>query len=227
MRNARTERLEYSAAPSLDPLRCWRVYLPAAGDLILGVEARDAITWRTAAVHDTLAARLFPRDSLAVSDLLLADHLRPMARKPSTRNDFDIAPNAARQFARNQRMWIYYEIYDLTADPQGYASYDVALTIAVKKLDRTGTFLGGKSNPLGILGLLADLWGFSVVGNDRIELRFSRAVQLDGRDRSTEHLSIDLFDAPPGEYAIRLIVTDRLRGRNASSDRLFTVVRSQ
>jgi GWxTD domain-containing protein len=216
------EILHYREASAKSPIRCWRVHLPAAGELIVGVEARDPLSWRAAVARDVFRADYFPADSLSVSDILLADHIRLLSVRPSERSHFDIAPNAGREYVRNQRLWLYYELYGLQPDSEGYASFDVALAIKVTALDRED-----QPNLLQMLGLLADTWGFSIVGDDRIELRFSREADLADSDRVTEYHSVDLTGAPPGEYEIILQIWDRVAERRATSTRTFSVARAE
>lgn len=225
IQDVKTESFAYEDAPGKNPVRSWRFLMPASGTVVAAVEARDANTWRAAAVRDTFTAQLFPDDSLHLSDILLADALRPMAPKPVRRSDFDIAVNAARQYAPEQPVVIYYELYGLDRDREGFSSYEVSLSVKVTALNREGTILGGDRNPLAILGLLADAWGFSAVGDDRLELRFSRELDLEGRDRATEYHSLDLQRAPAGDYEITLQVWDNLGQRLAKRTRSFTVIR--
>ena len=99
--------------------------------------------------------------------------------------------------------------------------------MTVKSLSREGTALDRDRGALAILGVLADAWGFSIVGDDRLELRFSRELDMKGRDRATEYHSLDLQDAPPGEYEIALRVYDRQRLQLASRTRAFFVIRDE
>jgi GWxTD domain-containing protein len=217
---------EYAAAPATHGLRSWRIFLPRTGPLVAAVEARDATTWRAAAGRDTVSVELFPDDSLSVSDILLAEALKPIAKKPVRRTDFDIVANPSRDYAPLQPVIIYYELYGLERDDEGFASYEVSLSVKITALNREGTILGGERNPLAILGLLADTWGFSPVGDDRLELRFARELDMRGRDRATEYHSLDLRDAPAGDYEITLKVWDRLGERLAQRTRTFTVSRA-
>ncbi len=225
IQQVKTESIAYVDALSRNPARSWRFLMPVAGPLVAAIEARDANTWRAAATRDTFTAEFFPDDSLGLSDILLADALRPVATEPIRRSDFDIAVNAARQYVPEQPVVIYYELYGLERDREGFSSYEVSLSVKVTALNREGTILGGDRNPLAILGLLADAWGFSAVGDDRLELRFSRELDMTGRDRATEYHSLDLQRAPAGDYEITLQVWDNLGQRLVQRTRSFTVVR--
>jgi hypothetical protein len=217
----------YADAPGKNPLRSWRFVLPAAGTLVTAVEARDVTTWRAAVARDTFTAEFFPDDSLSLSDILLADALRPLAVKPTNRDEFDIVANAGRRYVPDQPVVLYYELYGLDVDQEGFASYEVSLSVKVTALNREGTLFGGARNPLAILGLLADAWGFSSVGDDRLELRFSRELDMTGRDRAAEYHSLDLQRAPAGNYEITLQVWDNLGRRLAKRTRSFVVIREE
>jgi GWxTD domain-containing protein len=217
LRDVRTEVIEYDEAAGINPLRSWRVLLPSSHKLVAAVEARDATTFRSAASRDTFTATPFPAGSLAISDILLADIVRPLAQEPTERSELDIQPNPGRRFSPGQPVHIYYEIYDLREDREGFASYEVSLAVRVKELHREGLIAD-------FLGPLADAWGFSIKGDDRVELEFGREVELDGRDRTLEFFSLGRRKAPPGEYEIILKVWDRLNDELATRSQTFTVV---
>lgn len=220
-----TEVVQWADASSTNTLRSWRLHLPAAGKLMASVEARDVTTGRAAAARDTFVAEFFTEDMLSISDILLAEALRPLAEEPVSRTDFDIAANPSRTYSSDQPVIIYYELYGLEQDGERFASYDVSLAVTMISLDRGGTILGGDSNPLAIIGDLADAWGFTPVGSDRLELQFSRELKMTGRDRATEYHSLDLQKAPAGQYEITLRVFDRLGQQLASRTREFFVSR--
>jgi GWxTD domain-containing protein len=218
VRRVTTEVLTYADVPSKNPVRSWRLLLPPSGQLVAAVEARDAGTWRAAAARASFTPIPFPDDSLSISDILLAHTVRPLAAEPVRRVDFDIDPNPSREYATDQPVHIYYELYGFERDSEGFANYDVALTVRVAKLYREGILAE-------LLGPLADAWGFTIVGDDRLELRYSREVDVGDRDRIVEFLSLELERAPAGEYEINLRIRDRLGERMASQTRTFTVAK--
>ncbi|NIR46732.1 MAG: GWxTD domain-containing protein [Gemmatimonadetes bacterium] len=218
VRRVETRVIERGDAASTNPLRSWRLLLPPVGRLVAAVEARDAVTWWAAAARDTFTARLFPADSLAVSDILLAERIRPLAETPRRRAQLEITPNPSLAYAGDQPVHIYYEIYGLEQDAEGFASYEVQLTVRVAELHREGGLAQ-------IIGDIADAWGFTIAGDDRVELRFAREADMDGLDRAVEFLSLDLQRAPPGTYEITVKIWDRWAERLASRGRTFSVVR--
>ncbi len=216
----KTELLKYAESPEVNEFRSWRIITPPGGPIVAAVEARDAVTWRAAASRDTFTAEPFVEDSINLSDILVADAIRPLIEDPVSRFDFEIFPNASLEFRPGEPVHIYYEVYGLRQDDEGFASYEVSLQVRVKKLKRGGG-IGA------LLGVIADAWGFSIVGDDRLELRYSREVKMDGRDRVTEYLSLDPREVPEGEYEIRLRVWDRLGELMARSLRAFQVVKEE
>lgn len=139
---------------------------------------------------------------------------------PSRRSELDIAANVGLRYSVGQPVHIYYEIYGLELDPQEVTGYDVAISVKVTKLYREGLIAE-------FLGPLADAWGFSIVGDDRVELRYHRETKMTGLDRAVEYLSLGLRDAPPGEYEVEVRVWDRLGEELTSRSRKFTVVEEE
>jgi GWxTD domain-containing protein len=215
-----SEVLTYAESPELNENRSWRVTLPPSGTMVAAVETRDAVTWRAAAARDTFTAEPFGDDSLMISDILVADYVKPLVEEPRSRSDFEIWANAAMKFQSGDPVHIYYEIYGLDQDSEGFASYEVSIQVRVKKLKRGGGISA-------LLGLLADAWGFSIVGDDRLELRYSRQVDMDGRDRVTEFLSLDPQEVPDGEYEIRLRIWDNIGEEMGRQLRVFEVVNEE
>lgn len=197
--------------------RSWRLLLPPSGPLVAAVEARNTASWGSAVSRDTFTAIRFPADSLSVSDILMADQMRRLTKEPVRRADLDIVPNAGLRYEVGQPVHIYWETYGLQGDDEGVASYDVAVSVRVTKLYREGVIAN-------FLGPLADAWGFSIVGDDRVELRYHREAKMGDRDRVIEYLGLDLKEAPAGEYEVRVRVWDRLHQRMAERKRSFSVV---
>jgi hypothetical protein len=220
IRRVGTEVVAYAESSDLDENRSWRVILPPGGTLVAAVETRDEVSWRAAASRDTFTVERFIEDTLSVSDILIADYVKPLVEEPRRRSDFEVWANAARQFQSGDPVHIYYEIYGLERDPENFASYDVSIQVRVKRLKRSG-------GVMALLGLLADAWGFSIVGDDRLELRYSRQVEMEGRDRVTEFLSLDPQEVPDGEYEIRLRIWDNIGEQMARRRRVFEVVNNE
>jgi GWxTD domain-containing protein len=219
LRRVSTEVVEYKSA-EVDEYKSWRLILPPSEPLVCAVETRDAVSWRAASARERIDVEAFPADSFAVSDILVADFVKPLVEEPRKRADYEVWPNAALEFRSGEPIHIYYEMYGLERDAEGFASFDVSIQVRVKRLKRGAGFSA-------LLGLLADAWGFSIVGDDRLELRYSRQIKMDGRDRVTEYLSLDPQEVPAGDYEIRLRIWDGLGERMARRLRSFEVVNEE
>jgi GWxTD domain-containing protein len=217
VRDVTTETVTYAESPDVNEYRSWHVVLPPGDALVAAVETRDAVTWRAAAARDTFTATAFPADSFSISDILLADAARPLSDNPEHRSDYEIFPNAGLRYESGDAVHIYYEVYGLEPDMEGYAFYDVSFQLRVKKLHRGG-------GVATLLGVLADAWGFSIKGDDQLELQFGRQVRLDRCDRVTEYLSLHPQKLPAGEYEIRLRIWDRQAEKIAERLRSFQVI---
>jgi GWxTD domain-containing protein len=216
VRHAKTQVRSYDNADATNPLRAWRVLVPGEGKVRVVAETRDATTWRAAVARDTLSLQFFPKDRLSLSDLLLADGIRPLARNPSRRADFDVAGTPTLTYAPNQAVYVYYEIYGLEADEDGFARFTISLTVRVKSL-------AGGGSITDLIRSLGRAWGFTRVGDDWIELSFEREADVARADRVADHINFILYRAPPGEYELTITVEDEISGDVSSRRRSFTV----
>ncbi|MBI4546024.1 MAG: GWxTD domain-containing protein [Gemmatimonadetes bacterium] len=200
-------------------LESWRIALPADRErqFLVGVEAREPLTWHAAVGRAVVPARQFPAGRLAVSDPLLADLVEPRVAEPQARPDFRIVPNPAMSYAAERPVALYFEIYNLLPDPEHYAAYELELIVTVKEIHRTGPALKK------LLGELADKWGLTPEGSQSVQLRFEKQARVLARDLIPEYFQVQLPDAPPGRYALRLLIRDRNAGREAAVEREFRI----
>ncbi len=69
---------------------------------------------------------IFSDSLLSISDVVLADHIsnRPQTNQ-LTRNNFTIYPNISHIFHKNDTLFVYFEIYNLSPDQNGMVHYTV------------------------------------------------------------------------------------------------------
>ena len=213
-----SEIIDYEDVEDYDNIRSWRLILPGGGLLVAAVEARETSSWVAATSRDTFTAALFHKDGdPKLSDLLLGNFIRELKPQPRRRSDYDIIANPAREYGSGEAVHLYYEIYDLETDEQGFASFDVSLEVRIKELHREGVLSQ-------ILGGLADAWGFTVEGDDQLGLRFSREVDMNGRDRVNDYIKLELKGAPAGDYEIRVRIWDKIAEKMVDRSRKFVVI---
>lgn len=201
-------------------LEQWRLPLQPDGVHVVGVEAREPLTWRAAVARAIVEPKFFPAGELSASDLVLADIVEPLDSVPESRADFRVVPNPEMTYAPGERVALYFELYNLLPDEEQYASYEVELEVTIEEIDREG---------LGVIAGLADLadkWGLTSEGTTPAELRFTKQQRVVARTVVPEYFDIALPDAPPGRYGLRLTVRDLNGGAEASTTRTFHVDRS-
>ena len=212
VRERRTEQLQHQAAPV--ERRSWRLRL-APAEYLMRVEARIPVIERAARSTALVAVRAFDRDSLQLSDLLLAERAEPTDSAAARWSDFLLVPSSGR-FARGLPITLLWENYNLTPDSTGVARYEVALRITVRHIERVGM-------AARILGGIADAVGITAAGDDRVTLAYERDVAVEPRATVVEHLVIDLDSTQPATYEVIITVFDRVAERTASVRSTFVV----
>lgn len=200
-----TEAVAFGAEDQFET-RTAAVRLPP-GDYLYRFEARLPDTERAARGAARLTVEDFRQPPLALSDVVLADHvaLREVGGPQRGRQDFFIDPNAAMRFRRTEPVHLYAEAYHLAPAPQSagghVAHFQVAVRLRVEALERTG--LAAR-----VIGGMLDAVGASAAGDDQITLSYVAQESLDGRDRVPIYLALDLAGAPAGTYQLDLAVKD-------------------
>ncbi|HUH11629.1 MAG TPA: GWxTD domain-containing protein [Longimicrobiales bacterium] len=195
----------------------WRLSLQPDGRYIVGVEAREPLTWRAAVGRATVDPKLFALGELSISDILLADVVQPLDTLPASRTDFRIVPNPEMVFRPDQGVNLYFELYNLLPDDDQFASYEVELAITVEEIEREGPGV------LQALAELADKWGFTKEGTSPAELRFQKQQRVVAQDILPEYFNVQLPGAPRGRYGLSLTVRDQNAGTEATTTRTFHI----
>jgi hypothetical protein len=149
---------------------------------------------------------------LALSDLLLAEQITPAVDEPRARTELRIAPKRTTTLQAGEPLHVYFEVYGLGADADGYATIQAELRVetagatpAVARVFRGAQelFTGGGRDP-------------------DPTVRWQRVTRVDG-DAAIDYLRIEVPELRPGEYRLRLKISDPATGRSGESERLFTI----
>ena len=156
-----------------------------------------------------------PGGGFGLSDILVADSVSPANTNIERWSDFRIAPNVGRVH-RGKSFAMLWETYDLQKMANGNSSYDVTITLRKEKGGGLGALaakiIGGVKSAIGISGN----------GSDHISLRFPR--QAPAREVAVDYVTLDLGEAPPGNYVIDVDITDLATHRHVSRERPLTIV---
>ena len=185
------------------------------GEYRYGVEARlrgpESAARPLARVRERLAIPGFPVDTLAVSDLMLADAIRPLDPNPMTREELRIWPSRTLRFVSGRPINLYFETYGLFTDADDLARYRVELAVEdaeqnnlVQRIFR------------GVVELFS--------GGDDQEPRVSweRVVPV-FKGVAVDYVKVEVPALDVGEYLVRVTVTDMISGETAAAERKFRV----
>lgn len=147
-----------------------------------------------------------PEEGLATSDLLLTAWVEPNASTVGSRRDLDMRPLRCVGVPTDGRFGVVFEIYGLSADDEGYASYQLEVhTDGPPSGNPLVRFLRGVGSLLGS-------------SKEQGTLRFQRESPIAG-DRVIEWMELDLSGSDRVER-IGVTVTDA-RGAQARTSRVF------
>jgi GWxTD domain-containing protein len=180
------------------------------GDYTLSLEAR-APGGAAAIRRGEVELVPFSADRLALSDLVLARTVVPRTQRPADRRDFAMDVNRRLELEVYDPVAVYWEVYGLHPDDDGMAHYQV--TLSVEDVEGGGVLAK-------VVGALGDVLGLS--DDQGIELTYERFVELTG-DRVPEYLSIEIPQEEPGDYRVRVQVTDFQSGDSVVGERVFHI----
>lgn len=148
----------------------------------LAAEIQDVGNLSLGTFRDTLDVRSFVGDSLNVSDLLLARRVVERESRPMGRDRFLVLSNPLKQYQRDGRAVVYFEVYNLLRDEFGATHYE--LTFQVRELNEQGA--------------IEDVEWTTAVTYD----------QRGNRDWEPIYLALELERIMPGPKALRVLVRD-------------------
>jgi len=180
-----------------------------------GVEARAAgpdSTARPAARAREVVETTGYGEGLTMSDLLLANALVPLVEAPTSREELRIVPSRTLAFEHGAPVHLYFEVYGLQPDDEGYGRYRAELAVEdstrrnlVQRLARGAQelFRGG--------------------GGPGARVSWERVTPV--RDGvAMDYLTVELPSLDAGEYVVRVQVREPATGREATAVRRFRVV---
>lgn len=227
-REVEAQVYELAAELATPGLESWRLTLPSGIAHRISVEAAPAEVgeWapgdppvRVAVGRGEAEPSSFPPGELGISDLLMADLVRPLHDSARARSEFHVQANPAMEYASGDPIHLYFELYNLLPDAEGYVSYDLELEGTILELDRSD-----EPRIIEQLAELADKWGLTAEGTAPAQLRFSKSQRVLARDAVAEWFEIEIPDAPSGRYSFRVTVRDANGAREATAMREIRVV---
>ncbi len=180
------------------------------GHYELRVQAQRTNTNRVEVYPQGLDLRDYWVDSLIMSDLHIAQQVvesNPDATSKWTRNGFDILPAPTRQFRKGQPLFVYYEIYNLTRDEFGQTRFQLSYEVEAQTSE-------GKIK-IPFLAKLRKETG------ETVGFEFE---QTGTEETENDFLEIQLADAKPGQYEVRMKIQDLNAGTETTRQSDFAII---
>jgi len=192
----------------------YRFDLPA-GRYLYGLEARldgpDSLPRPLAREREALDVPSYAPGALSVSDVLLAsDSIRPAAPVVTRRDQLMITPLRGTAVPAGDPLHLYFEIYGLAAGEEDIGTYRAELSVE----DSTRTNFAER--------LLRR--GRDLLGIREADPRLSWERQVTVAERIPEYITVEAPALDPGEYVIRLRLTDLVNGNEAERVRRVRVL---
>ena len=177
----------------------------APGRFTLAVQVRDEASQRIGVYRKPVILSDYSGDELLISDLKLANLIAPSGvQGPFVRKGLNITPNPGRLYIRENPVYVYYEVYNLTPDREKKTAYEILYEIQ----PADGSAPRGWS-ARGQRDMQTVMMAFSGAGNST-------------EDR--EYTSLDTSGLPRGEYVLTVTLTDLNGGSSVSKSANFLVM---
>jgi GWxTD domain-containing protein len=180
------------------------------GDYELAVQAGRRNTSRVQAYVRALPLPDYSGEGLALSDLFIARQVaaaRDTSDRKFVRGNWRITPLPSHAFRAGEPVFVYFEIYNLTQDASGATRYEVAYQVR-------GAGAEGVSRPLPDTKV-RDRAG------ETVAVRFERTGT---QAWVSDYVELDVGQAAPGGYAVRMTVKDLNGGQGVTKEGEFRVV---
>ncbi len=173
----------------------------------------DLITGRARVVRDMLTVEDFPVSTVAISDIEMAGAIGTRRGGRFFRDDVEIIPMPSRMYTTQQKIYIYYELYNLTKDEFGNTAFQISYTIEPADMRREQQILSS---------------GFPTVRRSfrikpervTVELDVEYGIQFD----ESKWLELKFQLPPPGLYDLTLNVKDLNNNTEYTRTQRFMIV---
>lgn len=161
-----------------------------------------------ASYHGKYILRDFDSNSLQMSDIILGTEVNKDLTTSGriVRKDYSILPNPVGIFNRNQKLYIYYEVYNLKKDNKGMSDFQQTVLLRRKGQEETsiGKVVGSVLKFIGVQG------GQSQVGS-------TYKYQSNEKD-SQIYFQLDMSGYEKGDYILTVELKDNNNGKEINKD---------
>jgi hypothetical protein len=181
------------------------------GPYRLAVQARSPDTDRTSIYSQEINLEAYGRDTLQISDIQLAHEVKPTAESGKfVKNGLRVTPLPTTAIRFGEKIFVYFEVYNLARDASGQARYRVTYAVNASGGSIAARMLSGLGRIVGASGPGSSA---SVVFE-----------QSGAKDWESNYVEMDLGPTRTGDHVIRVSVTDQNAGRTATKEARFKVL---
>jgi GWxTD domain-containing protein len=184
------------------------------GSYNFAISVTDLVSGRMGVFRDSLRIEDFNRRELSISDIEIAGRIVESRRGgPFYKEGVEIFPMPTRTFTTEQRVYIYYEVYNLTRDAFGTTSFKTIYSISPADPNRRRNILSSAWRALG------SLVGLGRSETVRVELEEENGIRV----QENKYLQLDFANPRPGLYQLTLEVEDLNSGQRSTQVQEFMV----
>ncbi len=155
--------------------------------------------------HFEFAPEKFKMNNLDISDIILADKITKDKNSdlPFKRNGISILPNPTDIFSSSKPIHIYYEIYNLILDKNGFTNFEQKLIL--KRKVKSSGLSKAINSVLNVVGL----------GKQKEEVIITNKYQTKEKNPQID-FQYDMHNYQPGDYILTLLIKDNINGEEVS-----------
>ena len=163
-----------------------------------------------ATVKNTINIKNYTNNNLELSGVILASEISKdkFSKGFINRNNFAILPNPTRIFTQENKLFIYYELYNINLNG-GIGEFEQTLTL--KKTDDRSGISKAVNSLLNIFG----------IGNEDKEIILTSNYQVAEKDPQI-YFQLDMNKYEAGEYLLELLIIDKNSGAEVKTVNFFT-----
>ncbi len=153
------------------------------------------------AYHGKYTVKDYSGEELKMSDIVLASQveLEEEIKGGIKRDNIFVLPNPARAFSSDEKIFLYFEIYNLERNTNNTTDFEQRISIHKKEEG----------------GVLSSL--LSVVGLDKKGEKVSLTSKYQTREKDPQmYLQLDMSKYEPGEYVLTVTIKDKVTGKEVS-----------
>ena len=184
------------------------------GSYEMGVQIREiGGGGRTQTYRQWVEVEAYLEGALGLSDVQVARQISPGASEGArfVKEALRVTPAPGRTFYSGQPVFLYFELYGLERDAFGATRYEVAHSVQ-----------SGEGRPLAVrvVSQLGQLLGVGE-GEQEVAIRYE---QSGSEPRVVDYVELDLGEAEPGDYRVRVGVHDLNANREVAKEVRFRLV---